>query len=153
LSVPPMGFDLTDFPPLDLGDVRIAGTLEESQEALGSVIAELLKRDTIPVIMGGGHETAYGHYLGYVGAGKTVDVVNVDAHLDVRAVVDGKGHSGSPFRQMIEHPTQPLRHYYPWGIRPGVVSRADYEYAWRICKAINFFNEDTFEFEDKLQKS
>merc|ERR1719411_1638078 len=32
-----------------------------------------------------------------------VGVINVDAHLDARPLVDGKAHSGSPFRQLLEH--------------------------------------------------
>lgn len=121
--------DLSIQPPLDAGNVRIAGTLEETQENLGTVVGELLKAGTVPVVLGGGHETAYGHYLGYVGSGIKVSVVNVDAHLDVRPLIDGKGHSGSPFRQMLEHPREPLRWYSCVGVRPGYVSRAHWEYA------------------------
>src|SRR5205814_1673599 len=35
--------DLAAAPPLDLGDVRVAGTLEETQEALGEVVAAVLR--------------------------------------------------------------------------------------------------------------
>src|SRR5947209_7692563 len=56
--------DLSLLPPLDLGNVRHAGTLEESQQALGEVVAALLAHGTVPVVLGGGHETAFGHYLG-----------------------------------------------------------------------------------------
>jgi len=41
-------------------------------------------------------------------AGRAVGVVNLDAHLDVRPFPPGQGHSGSPFRQALEHPTHPL---------------------------------------------
>lgn len=34
----------------------------------------------------------------------TVGVINIDAHLDVRPLKDGKAHSGSPFRQLLEDP-------------------------------------------------
>jgi formiminoglutamase len=123
--------DLTASPPLDLGDLRISGKLEQSQEALGLVIAELLKREAVPIVIGGGHETAYGHYLGYVGAGKAVGVINVDAHLDVRPLLNGLGHSGSPFRQMLEHPTHPLPgpNYICLGVQPGSVGREHWIYA------------------------
>src|SRR2546421_602796 len=58
--------DLTDHHPLDMGSVRINGTLEDSQAALGAVVGGILSQGAVPVILGGGHETAYGHYLGYV---------------------------------------------------------------------------------------
>ena len=81
-------------------------------------------------MLGGGHETAYGIYLGYVAAGLPVGIVNIDAHLDVRPLIDGKGHSGSPFRQAMEHPTQPLpgNRYVCLGAQPHAVSRDHWAY-------------------------
>lgn len=117
--------DLAALRPLDLGDVRIAGDLEASQQALAEVIAAVLAAGAVPIVLGGGHETAYGHYLGYVRAGREVAIVNLDAHLDVRPLRDGRGHSGSPFRQALEHPTHPLRgdRYVCLGAQPFAVSR------------------------------
>jgi formiminoglutamase len=123
--------DLTEHPPLDLGNVRITGDLETAQTALGEVIAGILPTGAIPVVLGGGHETAYGHYLGYVAAHRRVGIVNVDAHLDVRPRLAGKGHSGSPFRQALEHPTQPLAgdHYVCLGAQPSSVNRQHWLFA------------------------
>jgi formiminoglutamase len=100
--------DLSADPPLEAGNVRTEGSLEDSQNALAEVVAGILHAGAIPVILGGGHETAYGHYLGYVKANLPVAIINLDAHLDVRPCIDGLGHSGSPFRQAIEHATHPL---------------------------------------------
>src|SRR5207248_7576813 len=36
--------DLSQHPPLDAGNVRVAGSLEESQSALGEVVAALLRQ-------------------------------------------------------------------------------------------------------------
>jgi formiminoglutamase len=115
---------------LDLGDVRILGDLEASQQTLGEVVAAILTAGAVPIVLGGGHETAYGHYLGYVGAGRDVAIVNLDAHLDVRPLWDGLGHSGSPFRQAREHPTHPLRgdRYVCLGAQPFAVSGEHQEY-------------------------
>lgn len=115
---------------LDVGNVRIAGDLEESQQALAEVIAALLTASAVPIVLGGGHETAYGHYLGYVRAGRDPAIVNLDAHLDVRPLRDGRGHSGSPFRQALEHPTRPLpgNRYVVLGAQPFAVSRAHRAY-------------------------
>lgn len=75
--------------------------------------AQLLMRDTIytclqenhlPVILGGGHDAAYPHFLGIQKhietTGQTVGIINFDAHFDLRPLIDGKGHSGSPFFQI-----------------------------------------------------
>jgi formiminoglutamase len=127
-----LNIDLTDHPPVDMGAVRISGSLEESQAALGAVVAGILSQGAVPVILGGGHETAYGHYLGYVADSRPVAIINIDAHLDVRPCLDGqRGHSGSPFRQALEHPTHPLpgNRYVCLGAQPHSVSRAHWQYA------------------------
>jgi formiminoglutamase len=60
-----------------------------------------------------------------------VGIVNVDAHLDLRPTLGGKGHSGSSFRQAIEHPTQALPGdcYVCLGAQPSVVSREHWLFA------------------------
>src|SRR4051812_23618444 len=90
------GTDLSRLCPLDLGDLRTTTNLEEDQANLGAVVAAVLAAGAVPVVLGGGHETAYGHYLGYAGAKRPVAILNIDAHLDVRPLLHGQGHSGSP---------------------------------------------------------
>ena len=126
---PPAATDLHANPPLDAGNVRIVGGLEESQQALGTVVSAIFQAGAIPVVLGGGHETAYGHFLGYVNARRPVGIINIDAHLDVRPCLDGQGHSGSPFRQALEHATQPLEgaHYVCLGAQSANVSRQHWE--------------------------
>jgi formiminoglutamase len=134
------GADLTRVSLLDLGDVKIEGGLEATQEALAAVLAAVLARGAVPVVLGGGHETALGHYLGHARAGGPVAILNLDAHLDVRSCLNGLGHSGSPFRQALEHPTHPLpgRHYVCLGAQPHAVSRDHADYARRSGCAIRW---------------
>src|SRR5205823_3323867 len=136
--------DLTDHPPLDMGSVRISGSLEESQAALGTVVTGILAQGAVPVILGGGHETAYGHYLGYVANSRPVAIINIDAHLDVRPCLDGqRGHSGSPFRQALEHPTHPLpgNRYACLGAQPHTVSRSHWQYAQDLGCTVRWCHE------------
>jgi formiminoglutamase len=122
--------DLATAPPLDAGNVRTPRNLEEAQEALAEVVAGILLSGAVPVVLGGGHETAYGHFLGYVKAGRPVGILNLDAHLDVRPCHAALGHSGSPFRQALEHPTRPLPgdRYVCLGAQPQSVSRQHWHY-------------------------
>jgi formiminoglutamase len=69
-------------------------------------------------VIGGGHETAYGHALGYLAHGRPVGLLNWDAHADVRLTLDGLGHSGSPFRQALDHPSRLVRSYTLAGALP-----------------------------------
>src|SRR5262249_7250423 len=57
---------------LDLGNVGRGMPLEAAQIALGQIVGAILGRGAIPIVLGGGHETAYGHYLGYVACGRQV---------------------------------------------------------------------------------
>lgn len=113
----------------DLGDVEVTGDLEADQERLAARVAALLGRGVLPVVLGGGHETAYGHFLGHVGAGRRVHALNWDAHADVRPLRDGRGHSGSPFRQMLDHPSGACTGYTAAGLQRWRVSAAHAEAA------------------------
>jgi formiminoglutamase len=117
--------DLASLELLDLGDVRTGGSLEESQEALGEVVGAVLAAGAIPIVLGGGHETAFGHYLGWHRLARPLGIVNLDAHLDVRPCIEGRGHSGSPFRQALEHPRNGTEApvYACLGAQPQAVSR------------------------------
>jgi formiminoglutamase len=124
------GIELDRLGLVDLGNVLIAGGLEQSQEALAEVVATVLAGRGIPIVLGGGHETAYGSFLGYVRAGMKAALLNLDAHLDVRPTLAGLGHSGSPFRQALEHPHRPLPggRYACLGAQPHAVSREHLDY-------------------------
>jgi formiminoglutamase len=89
------------------------------------VVGSLLERRCLPVVLGGGHETAYGQYLGYVAARRPTGIINFDAHLDIRPLDGGSGTSGTPFRQAMQHSSQPLDpgRYVCLGAQPFSVSR------------------------------
>lgn len=140
---PAAGVDLAQEPPLDLGDVRVGEDVEKSQEALGAVVAALLTRGAVPILLGGGHETAFGHYLGYVQADRVCGIINIDAHLDVRPLGPTGGHSGSPFRQALEHPTHPLTgsHYVCLGAQPHATSRTHSDFVQQRGGVIRWQHE------------
>jgi formiminoglutamase len=106
----------------DLGDVVTTGELERDQAALGDLLAPLLAARTFVIVLGGGHETTFGHFLGYASAEQDVAILNWDAHADVREPRDGLGHSGSPFRQALEHPSGRCRGYTVAGLLPHAVA-------------------------------
>lgn len=128
---PRLGDRFTDLlsATVDLGDVPTVGDVEHDQAALGEAVAAVLGDGVVPIVLGGGHETAYGHALGYVAWGRPFGILNWDAHADVRPLVDGPdgtpvGHSGSPFRQAVEHPSGLVRRYTVAGLHPWRVSAA-----------------------------
>jgi formiminoglutamase len=112
----------------DLGDLEISGEVESDQRRLGETLAPYITRGSFVVVLGGGHETSYGHFLGYAIAGRSVEILNWDAHTDVRELNQGKAHSGSPFRQALEDSSGACRRYVVAGLEPQVVARAHLEY-------------------------
>jgi formiminoglutamase len=79
--------------------------LEEAQQALGEAVSLLLQQGITPILLGGGHEIAWGHYQGIVKAlpNENVGIVNFDAHFDMRPLLaDDKGSSGTPFLQIAQ---------------------------------------------------
>ena len=130
---PSCGLDIRRLPPIDLGNLRPLATLEDSQAALASIVGHVLDAGAVPIIMGGGHETAFGHYLGYCNAGIRPSIYNLDAHLDVRPAIGGLGTSGTSFRQAIEHATSPLRPggYACLGVQPPQTSVEHWNYCHR----------------------
>ncbi|MEV0947603.1 formimidoylglutamase [Rhodococcus sp. NPDC049939] len=90
----------------DAGTVMVTDDqLEAGQQALGSTVAATLDAGRFPVVLGGGHELAYGTYLGLAQSsarhpGLRIGILNLDAHFDLRA--DPIATSGTQFRQIIE---------------------------------------------------
>jgi formiminoglutamase len=89
----------------DLGDVTCAGDqLEQAQAEFGQLVAAAIAAGALPLGLGGGHEIAYGSYLGLAAAarpGHAIGIVNFDAHFDLRG--GDRASSGTPFRQILEH--------------------------------------------------
>ena len=69
------------------------------------MIKLLLDHHIHPIVLGGGHETAWGHYQGiYAHYPASLGVINFDAHFDLRPLLsDIQGHSGTPFLQIAKH--------------------------------------------------
>ena len=120
----------------DLGDLEISRNLEFDQQHLGEAVAPYLQQGAFVIVFGGGHETSYGHFQGYARAGYRVEILNWDAHADVRELKEGKGHSGSPFRQAIEDPSRMCRSYTVAGLQPHSVARAHLEYVKQHGRAV-----------------
>lgn len=107
----------------DLGNPDITGELENDQQKMGDVLAGYLEQNIVPIILGGGHETAFAHFLGYAEAGMKTAIVNLDAHTDVRPLKEGQAHSGSPFRQALEHDSNCAESYFVAGLQAHSVAQ------------------------------
>lgn len=86
----------------DAADADGGDMLARGQRGLGLAVATALDAHRVVVVLGGGHETAFGSYLGWSQAdrclGARVGVLNLDAHFDLREAPLPT--SGTPFLQM-----------------------------------------------------
>lgn len=88
----------------DMGNITVEGDgLEAAQQALSEAVSLCLRAGMRTLVLGGGHETAWGHGKGVLDAfpGERVAVVNLDAHLDLRYA--DQATSGTPFRQLARY--------------------------------------------------
>ena len=90
---------------LDVGSIQcLDGNMEKAQQQLSEKVALLLGNGAFPVLLGGGHDIAYGHYNGikqHLGKRKTIGIINFDAHFDLRKNDTGNN-SGTPFYQIAQ---------------------------------------------------
>ncbi|MGH4137351.1 formimidoylglutamase [Clostridium sp.] len=92
----------------DVGDILCTDcTLSESQERLAEAVQRVLCLNLFPIVLGGGHEVAFGNYSGilnYLSQNNkqpSIGIVNFDAHFDLRPYEKGAS-SGTMFRQIAD---------------------------------------------------
>ncbi len=68
---------------VDLGNIRQGATVTDTYYALKTVMNELIKKNIIPVILGGGQDLTYAQYMAYETLEEKVDLVIVDAQFDL----------------------------------------------------------------------
>ena len=82
-------------------------SLEEGQRRLSEAVKKALELNMFPVVLGGGHGTAFGHYMGIRNYYKEsadhrdIGIINFDAHFDIRPYDNGNT-SGTMFRQIAD---------------------------------------------------
>lgn len=124
----------------DAGDICCdAGDLEFAQLLLAEAVAKILHGGGFPIVLGGGHEVTYGHYQGLKKIANTdrIGVINIDAHLDIRRPVEGKGNSGTGFYQIatVCEAEKSAFHYLAIGIQEISNTKALFNYA--VEKEVN----------------
>ncbi|MFW0714932.1 formimidoylglutamase [Pedobacter sp. N23S346] len=68
---------------VDLGNIKHGATIADTYIAIKMVVSELIKKDIIPIIIGGGQDLTYAQYLGYEDLEQKVDLVVIDNQFDI----------------------------------------------------------------------
>ncbi|WP_419495168.1 formimidoylglutamase [Chryseobacterium bernardetii] len=97
---------LPDFSMLDFGNVTCEdGNLENAQNNLTKNVSKVLLKGGKSLVLGGGHEVTYAHYLGIKTAfpEQKIGIINIDAHFDNRQPEKEVGpSSGTGFWQIAQ---------------------------------------------------
>lgn len=67
----------------DLGNITKGTSVNDSYFALTTVVSELLKKNIVPIIIGGGQDLTYANYRAYEKLEQFVNMVTVDASFDL----------------------------------------------------------------------
>ena len=126
---------------VDVGNiVCLNHALEEAQLELGEIIEILRNKKLKCIILGGGHETLYGHYLGIRASlqdDAKIGIINIDAHFDLRSYEE-QASSGTMFRQILEQ--DPQTNYFVLGIQRYSNTKELFEKAHEL--KVNYVLED-----------
>lgn len=123
----PDNCELFDFGNLSCKD----GDMEATQAALAQGVERIKEHELFCVVLGGGHDLAYGHYQGLkrsLGADQVLGIINFDAHFDLRSNLKGNN-SGTPFFQIGSdcNETDTAFKYLCLGIREDANDRSLYD--------------------------
>ncbi|CAH0228937.1 formimidoylglutamase [Chryseobacterium sp. Bi04] len=97
---------LPDFSMLDFGNITCEdGHLENAQNSLAKNVSKVLLKGGKSLVLSGGHEVTYAHYLGLKTAfpEQKIGIINIDTHFDNRQPEKGVGpSSGTGFWQIAQ---------------------------------------------------
>lgn len=134
----------------DVGNVICSkGNMESAQDTLAFAVASILEKKHLPIVLGGGHDLAYGHYQGINGflrKGKkdqNIGIINFDAHFDLRKPIHS-ANSGTPFFQIATECKEQGKkfNYLCMGIRKDANDRSLFETAKEF--EVMYVLSDTF---------
>ncbi|ESU24768.1 arginase family hydrolase, arginase/agmainase/formiminoglutamate hydrolase [Flavobacterium enshiense DK69] len=109
--------------------------IDKIDKEVSHIICQIVKAGKNPIVIGGGHNNAYGNIKGLALAkGKPVNAINFDAHTDFRAL-EGR-HSGNGFSYAYEEGF--LKKYFIFGLHESYTSKSILESIKRTEDKIKF---------------
>ncbi|AWH85537.1 arginase [Flavobacterium album] len=102
------------------GRKKLSALVEKIDKDVSHVVRQIILAGKTPIIIGGGHNNAYGNIKGTALAkGKPVNAINFDAHTDFR-MLEGR-HSGNGFSYAFEEGF--LKNYFIFGLHENYTSK------------------------------
>ncbi|MFN8777007.1 MAG: formimidoylglutamase [Flavobacteriales bacterium] len=89
---------------VDLGNIEAGESFEDTCYAVNQTCQFLLKRNVVPVILGGSQDLTYANYLAYEKMEQTVNLVTIDPSLDFGTSADDTRSTGYLNRIVLHKP-------------------------------------------------
>jgi arginase family enzyme len=89
---------------VDLGNVSRGNEITDTYFVLKEVVATLVKKNIIPVIVGGGQDLTYANYRAYDSLEQMVNVVSVDSKFDLGTMEDTLNSNSYLSKIVMEEP-------------------------------------------------
>lgn len=68
---------------VDLGNFKTGATTNDTYFALSDILEELIKKNTIPIIIGGSQDLTYANFLAYKNLEQVVNLVSIDSKFNL----------------------------------------------------------------------
>ena len=94
----------------DLGNIKAGHSIEDTYYAVSSAVTELIKKNVLPIIIGGGQDITYANYTAYEQLEQHVNIVSVDPTIDL-GDVDDELNSRSYLSKIVLHQPNYLFNY------------------------------------------
>jgi arginase family enzyme len=82
--------------------VPVKENVRKTHAQVTLAVRKILESRAIPIVVGGGHDISFASGKALCAHYKKIGQINIDAHYDVRPVVNGKITSGTPFFRLLE---------------------------------------------------
>ena len=134
---------------IDGGNIAVSDQILTTHEHAFELTRAAAATGATIVSFGGGHDFAAPHILGaFSGIGLTTTpkvknsfgVINIDPHLDVRELENGRPHSGTPFRQIAESKIVKPSNIVQFGARVGRNAAKHFDYCREMKFSIHEFS-------------
>jgi len=89
---------------VDLGNLQKGESVDDTYAALKHIMEPLLKKNIIPIILGGSQDLMYAMYRAYDNLEQTVNIVNVDSKFDFGAVTQSVSNQSYMGKIITEEP-------------------------------------------------
>jgi formiminoglutamase len=130
---------------------KMSQLVEAVDKEVAHIISVIVKAGKIPIVIGGGHNNAYGNIKGTALAkGRQINAINFDAHSDFR-ILEGR-HSGNGFSYAYEEGF--LKKYFIFGLHESYTSKSVLNSLKKIedCVRYNTYDEIQIRNEKSFQK-